>query len=73
MNRTAKKIETDFGPEICFAVSAVSAAPFRAWQETDLERLKASLLDQALRNSAHPDCYASLRHAVLALTLRVQT
>src|ERR1051326_5989740 len=63
MNRTTRKIETSFGPEICFAVCANAAVPFRPRHETDLERLKANLLDQELQNSADPAWYAPLRHA----------
>ena|ERR1051326_1972665 len=63
MNRHNNRIETEFAPETRFAVIAAPATPFRIAQESDLERLKARLLQQALRQCNDPALNAPLRRA----------
>lgn len=48
------RVPTTFGPETRFAVNPVPAAPFRAVQEDEFERLNARLLRERLtdRNTA---------------------
>ena len=62
MNRTYKKLKTQFAPPTRFAVVPAPPAPFRALDETELERLKGRLLQQALQQ-AEPELAASLRRA----------
>ena len=63
MNRKNDRIETKFALENRFALIAAPAAPFRALQETELERLKTRLLQQALRDSTDSELSAPLRRA----------
>ena len=44
MNTYNRRVPTRFGPETRFEVAAVPPAPFRAFQEDQLEQLKARLL-----------------------------
>ena len=44
MNTNYRRVPTRFGPETRFEVKPVPPAPFRATQETELERLKNRLL-----------------------------
>ncbi len=44
MNANYRKVPTQFGPETRFEVKPAPPAPFRALQETELERLKNRLL-----------------------------
>jgi len=62
MNRINKKLKTQFAPQTRFAVVPMTAAPFRALHETELERLKDRLLRQALQDS-EAEYGASLRRA----------
>ena len=50
MNTNYKRVPTRFGPETRFEVRP-AAAPFRATQETELERLKHRLLFKSLRTT----------------------
>ena len=62
MKRTQNKIKTEFAPETRFAVPA-PAVVFRVACETELERLKARLLRESLRQATDPELYAPLRRA----------
>jgi hypothetical protein len=59
---TKLTLPTDFRPETRFEVPAQPAVPFRATQETELERLKNRLLAEALQ-FAEPAANAPLRRA----------
>ncbi len=59
---TKRTIPTDFGPETRFDVPTRPPVPFRGRQESDLERLKARLLRQALTDHAAPEFNPPLRH-----------
>lgn len=63
MNRMSKRVKTRFGPETRFAVRPVPAAPFRALQEDELERLKGRLLRQRLNENGVPEINLRLRRA----------
>lgn len=56
-------IETRFEPDTRFEVTPTAPAPFRATQETELERLKERLLRQALDYAPSGEYYAPLRRA----------
>jgi len=43
-----RQVPTQFGPDTGFEVKPASAAPFRAWEETELDRLKTQLLSEWL-------------------------
>lgn len=59
-----QKLQTRFARETRFAIRPVPAAvPFRAAQETQLERLKARLLQRLLDNAIDPELNAPLRRA----------
>ena len=62
MNRPNKQVTTRFEPETRFELRT-STAPFRAAQETELERLKHRLLHQRLVQVFEPDLNARLRRA----------
>jgi hypothetical protein len=63
MNTTQRKVPTRFGPEKRFEVKPAPAAPFRAFQETELERLKNRLLQERLLATVGPEFNAPLRRA----------
>ena len=71
MKTTEKKqnifrtLETRFARPTRFAVvlPAPTALPFRAVQETELERLKSRLLHESLAATEDSELYASLRRA----------
>jgi len=63
MNRNYKKVPTRFGPETRFEVKPVPPAPFRATQETELERLKNRLLLGFLNDLAEPGLIPYVRRA----------
>ena len=63
MNATNRKVPTRFGPETRFEVKPAPPAPFRALQETELERLKDRLLREQLDDAAEPELNARLRRA----------
>ena len=51
MNTYYKRVPTRFGPETRFEVKPAVPAPFRATQETELERLKNRLLTKSLKDT----------------------
>ena len=63
MNTTYRKVPTRFGPKTRFDVRPAPPAPFRALQETELERLKHRLLQERLAVTADPELNAPLRRA----------
>ena len=62
MNRKLTQVQARFGPSVRFELRPEPAAPFRATQETELERLKARLLAGTLAE-APPELNAALRSA----------
>jgi hypothetical protein len=58
-----RKVPTRFEPETRFEVKPVSAAPFRAEQETEFEGLKARLLAARLEEVWEPEFIAHMRRA----------
>ena len=65
MNNTNRKLPTRFGPETRFEVRPAPPAPFRALQETELERLKNRLLRERLNETAEPELNTRLRRAAI--------
>jgi hypothetical protein len=63
MNTNYKRVPTRFGPETRFEVKPVPPAPFRATQETELERLKNRLLLRSINELAEPEFVAGVRRA----------
>jgi hypothetical protein len=63
MNANYRRVPTQFGPETGFEVKPVPPAPFRAWQETELERLKLRLLSERLDTLCDPQAAGQLRRA----------
>ena len=63
MNTTNRRLPTRFGPETRFNVRPESPAPFRALQETELERLKSRLLRERLAANTDPELNIPLRRA----------
>ena len=57
------KVLTRFQPETRFEVAPIPAVPFRGTQETELDRLKARLLQQWLQQTPDEQLYAPLRRA----------
>jgi hypothetical protein len=57
------KVIPRFQPETRFEVTPVPPVPFRGTQETELDRLKARLLQQLLDQATDPELYAPLRRA----------
>jgi hypothetical protein len=57
------KVTTRFQPETHFEVVPVPAVPFRGTRETELDRLKARLLQEWLAQTADEQLYAPLRRA----------
>jgi len=62
MNQNKQFVPTVFGPETRFELRPAPSAPFRAFQESEFERLKNRLLVQQLV-SATPELNAPLRRA----------
>lgn len=62
MNPKYRRVPTRFEPETRFEVKPAPPAPFRAVEETELERLKARLL-QGLLDEAEPKYNDYLRRA----------
>ena len=60
---TFRKVRTRFGPETRFELRPAPVAPFRATEETELERLKSSLLREQLSLAEDADLNARLRRA----------
>lgn len=63
MNAVNEKVPTRFGPETRFEVRPVPELPFRAAEETQLERLKSRLLRHELALTVSPELNLSLRRA----------
>jgi hypothetical protein len=62
MNQNKRFVPTAFSPETRFELRAAPAAPFRATQETEFERLKSQLIAEELWN-APAELNAPLRRA----------
>ena len=63
MNQNQKRVPAEFDPETRFELRPTPPAPFRALQETELERLKKRLLAAQLAQAAEPELNTPLRHA----------
>ncbi|MBC8097723.1 MAG: hypothetical protein H7Y43_18135 [Akkermansiaceae bacterium] len=63
MNANYRRVPTRFGPETRFELRPTPAVPFRATQETELERLKNRLLLEALNTLTKPVLNGDLRRA----------
>lgn len=63
MNANYRQLPARFEPETRFEVRPAPAAPFRATQETDLERLKLGLLQAYLSKTPRPAFNAYVRRA----------
>jgi hypothetical protein len=63
MNANYRVVPTRFGPETRFEVKPAPANPFRALQDTELERLKNRLLALALNRLAEPRANNYVRRA----------
>lgn len=63
MTRRNKRVATRFEPETRFVVKPAAAAPFRAIQETELERLKNRLLQERLARINEMELNVRLRRA----------
>ena len=63
MRTRTRKLRTQFEPETRFEVPAQPVLPFRAVQETELDRLKGALLAQALTASRGANAAVALRWA----------
>jgi hypothetical protein len=63
MNGNYRRVPTRFAPEIRFEVLPVPPAPFRAVQETDLDRLKTRLLVERLKELASAEFNCRIRRA----------
>ena len=64
MNKTTdNRLRAKFEPETRFEVRPTPAAPFRATQETEFERLKNRLLTETLLGTAKPELNAAIRRA----------
>jgi hypothetical protein len=63
MNANYRRVPTQFGPETGFEVKPVPPAPFRAWQEAELERLKTRLLSERIETRGDPQSEGQLRRA----------
>jgi hypothetical protein len=63
MNEHYRRVPTKFGPETGFAVKPGPPAPFRAREESGLERLKAQLLAERLKERSEAQFLSSLRRA----------
>ncbi len=63
MKQNYKRVLTRFGPETRFELTPAAPAPFRAVQETELERLKHRLLRERLSAAPGLELNARLRRA----------
>ncbi len=63
MNAKYRRVPTQFGPETRFEVKPAPAAPFRAVQEDQFERLKARLVANCLEAIWKPELSAQVRRA----------
>jgi hypothetical protein len=63
MNAYQRRVPTRFGPEARFEVRPAQPAPFREFQETELERLKSRLLAERLGEITGSELNVRLRRA----------
>ena len=63
MNGNYRRVPTKFGPETGFEVKPNPPAPFRAREESELERLKAQLLAERLQECREAQLLSYLRRA----------
>lgn len=63
MKTNYRRVPTRFGPDTRFEVKPVPPAPFRAVEETELERLKNRLLAAILTDLAEPALNPCVRRA----------
>ena len=63
MKTNYRRVPAKFGPETRFEVKPVPPAPFRATQETELERLKNRLLGEVLNEFAGTEANPYVRRA----------
>ena len=63
MNGNYRRVPTKFGPETGFEVKPNPPAPFRAMEESELERLKAQLLTERLKECREAQLLSYLRRA----------
>ena len=63
MNINYRKVPTRFGPETRFEVRPAPPAPFRATEESALERLKNRLLREFLYEETEARAYGYVRRA----------
>lgn len=63
MNPNNRKVTTRFGRETRFEVRPVPPAPFRAFQESELEQLKNRMLREQLTQTAGPELNVRFRRA----------
>lgn|ERR1017187_6541283 len=63
MNTNYKRVRARFGPETRFEVTPAVPAPFRAMQETELERIKNKLLLEFLQEVTEPKLNVYVRRA----------
>ena len=61
-NTKTSRIRTKFGPETRFEVPS-PPVPFKVMQDTEFEKLKRALLQNALMEAGQADLYAPLRRA----------
>jgi hypothetical protein len=63
MNADYRRVPTRFGPETGFEVKPAPAAPLRARQEAELERLKTRLLSERLEARREAQLSTELKRA----------
>lgn len=63
MRQNRQRVKARFGRETRFEVRPLPPAPFRALQETGLERLKEQLLRERLARTRQVELFAPLRRA----------
>jgi len=63
MKKNKTFVPARFAPETRFELRPVPAAPFRATQETEFERLKSQLLAEQLQQATEVELNAPLRRA----------
>ncbi len=63
MKKNRTFVPARFGPETRFELRPTAAAPFRAAQETEFERLKGQLLAEQLQQTREAELNAPLRRA----------
>jgi hypothetical protein len=63
MKSRYRRVPAEFGPETRFEISPTPAAPFRALQENEFEKLKLGLLSERLEALWKPELGAQVRRA----------